>query len=102
MELITHTFFSELHYCDWLSGGLLFTGHDFCFTSLSSSNLKALSPFFLFLCLIVIYTVCSVELKAAWNSVNYLIKTGDFSLVRNYLRSSNNSRQLIFNIMLLF
>ena len=30
--------------------------------------------------------------------VNYLIKTGDFSLVRNYLRPSNNSRQLIFNI----
>ena len=27
----------------------------------------------------------------------YLIKTGDFSLVRNYLRPSNNSRQLIFN-----
>ena len=32
----------------WLSGGLLVTGHDFCFTSLSSSNLKALSPFFFF------------------------------------------------------
>ena len=31
-------------------------------------------------------------------TVNYLIKTGDFSLVRNYLRPSNNSRQLIFNI----
>ena len=30
--------------------------------------------------------------------VNFLIKTGDFSLVRNYLRPSNNSRQLIFNI----
>ena len=30
--------------------------------------------------------------------MNYLIKTGDFSLVRNYLRLSNNSRQLIFNI----
>ena len=27
--------------------------------------------------------------------MNYLIKTGDFSLVRNYLRPSNNSRQLI-------
>ena len=25
-------------------------------------------------------------------------KTGEFSLVRNYLRPSNNSRQLIFNI----
>ena len=31
-------------------------------------------------------------------TVNYLIKTGDFSLVRNYLYPSNNSRQLIFNI----
>ena len=30
--------------------------------------------------------------------VSYLIKTGDFSLVRNYLRPSNNSRQSIFNI----
>ena len=30
--------------------------------------------------------------------MNYLIKTGDFSLVRNYLRPSNNSRQLFFNI----
>ena len=30
--------------------------------------------------------------------VNYLIKTGVFSLVSNYLRPSNNSRQLIFNI----
>ena len=28
----------------------------------------------------------------------YLINTGDFSLVRNYLRPSNNSRQLIFSI----
>ena len=28
----------------------------------------------------------------------YLIKTGDCSLVRIYLRPSNNSRQLIFNI----
>ena len=27
-----------------------------------------------------------------------LIKTGGFSLVGNYLRLSNNSRQLIFNI----
>ena len=40
----------------------------------------------------------SVQLKAAWNSeLSY--KTGVFfSLVRNYLRPSNNSRQLIFNI----
>ena len=30
--------------------------------------------------------------------VNYLLKTADFSPVRNYLRPSNNSRQLIFNI----
>ena len=30
--------------------------------------------------------------------VNYLIKTGDFSPVRNYLRPSNNSRQLSFNM----
>ena len=30
--------------------------------------------------------------------MNYLIKAGDFSLVRKYLRSSNNSRQLLFNI----
>ena len=30
--------------------------------------------------------------------MNYLIKTGVFSLVGNYLRPSNNSRQLIFNI----
>ena len=30
--------------------------------------------------------------------VNYLIKRGVFSLIGNYLRPSNNSRQLIFNI----
>ena len=30
--------------------------------------------------------------------MNYLIKTDVFSLVSNYLRPSNNSRQLIFNI----
>ena len=29
-------------------------------------------------------------------TVNNLIKTSDFSLVRNYMRPSNNSRQLIF------
>ena len=28
--------------------------------------------------------------------MTYLIKTGDFSLVSNYLRPSNNSRHLIF------
>ena len=38
-------------------------------------------------------SICSVH-----GTVNYLIKTGDFSLVRNYLRPSNNSTQLIFNI----
>ena len=33
MAVITHTFFSVLHYGDWLYvGGLLVTGHDFCFT----------------------------------------------------------------------
>ena len=30
--------------------------------------------------------------------MNYLIKTGNFSFVGNYLRPINNSRQLIFNI----
>ena len=30
--------------------------------------------------------------------MNYLIKTGFFSLAGKYLRPSNNSRQLIFNI----
>ena len=30
--------------------------------------------------------------------MNYLIKTGDFSLVRTNLCPSNNSRQLVFNI----
>ena len=30
----------------------------------------------------------------------YLIKRGVFSLIGNYLRPSNNSRQLIFNINL--
>ena len=41
--------------------------------------------------------MCSVQLKSAWKSeLSY--KTGDFSLVGNYLRPSNNSRQLIFNI----
>ena len=39
----------------------------------------------------------SVQLKAAWNS-ELPNKTGGFSLVRNYLRPSNNSKQLIFNI----
>ena len=44
MAVITHIFFSVLHYGDWLYvNGLLVTGHDFCFTSLSSSNLNALS-----------------------------------------------------------
>ena len=30
--------------------------------------------------------------------MNYLIKTGVFSLVGNYLRPTNNSSRLIFNI----
>ena len=30
--------------------------------------------------------------------VNYLIKIGVFPLIGNYLRPSNNSRQLIFNV----
>ena len=30
--------------------------------------------------------------------MNYLIETGEFSLVRNYLRPSNYSRQLSCNI----
>ena len=30
--------------------------------------------------------------------VNYLIKTGHFYLVRNYLRASNSSKQSVFNI----
>ena len=34
--------------------------------------------------------------------MNYLIKTGDFSPVRNCLRPSKNSRQLIFNKKLCF
>ena len=32
------------------------------------------------------------------DKVNYLIKTSVFSLIGNYLRTSNNYRQLIFNI----
>ena len=35
--------------------------------------------------------------EAAWNSESSN-KTGDFSLVRNYLSPSYNYRQLIFNI----
>ena len=41
--------------------------------------------------------MCSVQLKAAWNS-ELSNKIGDFSLVTNYLRPSNNSKKLIFNI----
>ena len=44
---------------------------------------------------------CSVQLKTAWKSeLSYQSRC--FSLVCNYLRPSNNSRQLIFNIKLLF
>ena len=40
---------------------------------------------------------CSVQLKTAWKSeLSYQI--GVFSLVGNYLRPSNNSRPLNFNI----
>ena len=39
----------------------------------------------------------SVQLKMH-RKLNYLIKTGVFSPVSNYLRPSNNSRQWIFNI----
>ena len=45
MELITHTFYSVLHCGDWLTGGLSVNDYEFCFISLSSSNLNALSPF---------------------------------------------------------
>ena len=41
--------------------------------------------------------VCSVQLKTAWKS-ELSHKNRCFSLVRNYLRSSTNSRQLLFNI----
>ena len=40
--------------------------------------------------------ICS-QTRIAWE-VNYYIKTGVVSPVCNYLRPSNNSRQLIFNI----
>ena len=47
------------------------------------------------------YVVTINLISTAENSlkkVNYLIKTGAFSLICNYLRPSNNSRQVIFNI----
>ena len=41
---------------------------------------------------------CSVQLKTAWKSeLSYQI--GVFSLVGNYLRPSNNSRPLNFNMI---
>ena len=40
---------------------------------------------------------CSVQLKTAWKS-ELSDKNRCFSLVCNYLRPYNNSRQLIFNI----
>ena len=45
-----------------------------------------------------VFTIkCSVQLKTAWKSeLSYQI--GVFSLVGNYLRPSNNSRPLNFNI----
>ena len=42
------------------------------------------------------HLICSVQLKL-YGKVNYLIKIG-VSLIGYYLRPSNNSRQLIFNI----
>ena len=42
---------------------------------------------------------CSVQLKTAWKSeLSYQIGVVVFSLVGNYLRPSNNSRTLNFNI----
>ena len=40
----------------------------------------------------------SVTMNTLHGTMKYLIKTGEFSLVRIYLRPSKNSRQLIFNI----
>ena len=42
-------------------------------------------------------SICSVQLKTAWKS-DLSDKKRCFSLVSNYLRPSNNSRQLIFDI----
>ena len=41
---------------------------------------------------------CSVQLKTAWKSELSDKNRLFFSLVCNYLRPSNNSRQLLFNI----
>ena len=41
---------------------------------------------------------CSVQLKTAWKSELSYKNRCFFSLVGNYLRPSNNSRQLVFNI----
>ena len=41
---------------------------------------------------------CSVQLKTAWKSELSDKNRCVFSLVCNYLRPSNNSRQLIFNM----
>ena len=43
--------------------------------------------------MISLFTIAELHGK-----VNYLIKTGVFSLVGNYLRPSNNYRQSSFNI----
>ena len=46
--------------------------------------------------------ICKSKIKLNFHKlhdkVNYLIKTAVFSLIGNYLRTSNNYRQLIFNI----
>ena len=45
-----------------------------------------------------VFTItCSLQLKTAWKS-ELSDKNRCFSLVCNYLRPSNNSRQLIFDI----
>ena len=41
--------------------------------------------------------ICSVQLKTAWKS-ELSHQIGVFSLIGNYLRPSNNSRPLNFNI----
>ena len=41
--------------------------------------------------------MCSVQLKTAWKN-EFSYKNMCFSLVGNYLRPSNNSRQWIFDI----
>ena len=65
----------------------IFEKNSFLFKSFVKNRIK--------LCFHNKYVQCSRKLHG---KANYLIKTGDFSLVMYYLRPSNNSRQLIFNI----